>query len=134
LKCKDHDNRDFIIKIHGTKEIEDVQEACRQHWGYGPWVRIAISRLDGKKFFLQDGAFYSVAATYDPSLDPRISVTLCIDLSDRTYLIEHFRLEDDPVQVLKVLRTKYGFPIEKASQVSFSPGPWIADQTVCTPR
>jgi hypothetical protein len=131
LKCKDADSRDFIIKIQGNKGIEDVQEACRQYWGYGPWIRIAISRLDGKQFFLQDGALYSVAATYDPALDPRPDVTLRIDLSDRTYFIEHFRVEDDPIQVLKTLRTKYGFPLEKSSQVQFSPGPWVSDQTVC---
>jgi hypothetical protein len=65
LPQPDADNRDFVIKIHGNKEIEDVYNACRQYWGYGPWIRIAISRLDGKSFFLQDGALYSVAATYD---------------------------------------------------------------------
>jgi hypothetical protein len=30
LKCKNTDNRDFTIKIQGTKEITDVQKACRQ--------------------------------------------------------------------------------------------------------
>jgi hypothetical protein len=30
LKCKDSDNRDFVIKVHGNKEIEEVQNACRQ--------------------------------------------------------------------------------------------------------
>jgi hypothetical protein len=86
--------------------------------------------LDGKQFFLQDGALYSVAAVYDPALDPRPDVTLRIDLLDRTYFIEHFRAEDDPIQILKILRTKYGFPLEKPSQVQFSPGPWVSDQTV----
>jgi hypothetical protein len=130
LKCKDADGRDFVIKVHGNKDVEDVQEACRQYWGYGPWIRIAISRLDGKTFFLQDGALYSVAATYDSALDPRPDVTLRLDLKDRTYLIEHFRVEEDPTLVLKTLRTKYGFPLEKPSQASFSPGPWVSDQTV----
>jgi hypothetical protein len=55
LKCKDTDNRDFLIKIQGNKDIEDVQEACRQHLGFGPWIRIAISRTDLKKFFLPRG-------------------------------------------------------------------------------
>jgi hypothetical protein len=130
LKCKDADGRDFVIKVHGNKEIEDVQNACRQYWGYGPWIRIAISKLDGKTFFLQDGALYSVAATYDSALDPRPDVTLRIDLRDRTYFIEHFRVENDPVAILKTLKSKYGFPLEKPTQVSFSPGPWVSDQTV----
>jgi hypothetical protein len=125
LKCKDMDNRDFVLKIHGNKEVEDVQNACRQYWGYGPWIRIAISRLDGKQFFLQDGALYSVAATYDPALDPRPDVTLRVDLSDRTYFIEHFRVENDPIEILKALRTKYGFPFSNPSQVTFTQGPWV---------
>jgi hypothetical protein len=131
LRCKDQDNRDFAIKIQGTKNIEDVQELCRQYWGYGPWIKIAISRLDGKQFFLQDGALYSVAATYDPALDPRPEVTLRIDLRDWSYFIPKFRVEDDPVQVLKTLKSKYGFPLDKPSQVQFSSGPWISGQTVC---
>jgi hypothetical protein len=132
LKCKDADSRDFIIKVQGNKEVEDVQEACRQHWGYGPWVRIAISRTDGKPFFLQHEALYSVAATYDPSLDTRLNVTLRIDLSDRTYFIPNYRLEEDPVLTIKNLKTKYGFPLEKMTQVRFSPDkPWVSDQTVC---
>jgi hypothetical protein len=132
LKCKDAGNRDFTIKIQGNKEIEDVQEACRQHWGFGPWIRVAISRADGKNFFLQDGALYSVAATYDSSLDTRLNVTLRIDLSDRTYFIPNFRLEDDPAKVLKTLKTKYGLPLERTRQVRFSPDkPWSSDQTIC---
>jgi hypothetical protein len=97
LKCKDADSRDFTLKVQGNKDITDVQEACRQRRGYEPWIHIAIARTDGKEFFLQDGATYTVVATYDSSLDTRPEVTLRIDLSDRTYFIPKFRLEDDPV-------------------------------------
>jgi hypothetical protein len=55
LKCKDTDNREFAIQIQGTKEIEDVQEACRRHWGLEPWIKVAIARTDAQRFFLQDG-------------------------------------------------------------------------------
>jgi hypothetical protein len=131
LKCKDQDNRDFVIKIQGTKNIEDLQELCRQYWGYGPWIHVAISRLDGKQFFLQDGALYSVVSTYDPAADPRPEVTLRIDLRDWSYLIPKFRVEDDPQLVIKALKTKYGFPFDKSSRLSFSSGPWRSGETVC---
>jgi hypothetical protein len=132
LKCKDTMNREFTISIAGTKEIEDVQEACRRHWGLEPWLKITIVRQDGAKFFLQDGSQYLVAIQYDPNLDPRPLVTLRVDLSDRTYLIPDFRLEDDPAKVLKLLSSKHGFPSTKTTQVRFTPDrPWTTGQTVC---
>jgi hypothetical protein len=76
LKCKDADSRDFTLKVQGNKDIDEVQEACRRYWGFGPWIKITIARTDGQKFFLQDNAAYTVVATYDASLDPRPLVTL----------------------------------------------------------
>jgi hypothetical protein len=118
---QDTDNREFTIKINGNKDLLDLQEMIRKHWGYKQWIKIASARTDGKEFFLQDGASYTVAATYDADADTRPAVKLRIDLPDRTYFIPDFRLENDPAEVVKILKSTYGFPLERMNQVQFSP-------------
>jgi hypothetical protein len=132
LKCQKLDGSKFTISLPGTAEIEDMKEACRRKWNFEPWISVTIKREDDKPFFLQDGAKYSVITQYDPDLDPRLEIKLRIDLSDRSYVIDKTRIENDPAKVLKELSDKYGFPSVRATQVRFAPEtPWVSGQTIC---
>jgi hypothetical protein len=72
-----------------------------------------------------------VLTRYDPDEDPRPEVQLRIDLSDRSFLIDKIRFEEDPAKIMKMLSEKYGFPKTKTTQVRFSPEtPWANGQTV----
>jgi hypothetical protein len=121
----------FAITLPGTAEIEDMKELSRRQWNLEPWVDITIKRKDDKPFFLQDKAKYSVITQYDPNRDPRLEIKLRIDPSDRSYVINKLRIENDPAKLLKELSDKYGFPAMRTTRVRVAPEtPWASGQEI----
>lgn len=131
LKCTDVDNKRFAIKMTGDKTLNEICEACHAQWGLQPWIRVTIKRQDKQPFFMKHNDEYIVLTEYDPDKDPRPEVTLRIDLSDRTYLIEKVRIDSDPAKVMQMLANNYGFAKTNPTQVRFAPAtPWTSGQIV----
>jgi hypothetical protein len=133
LSVTDVHGKKYTVELAGNEAVEDVQDEFRRQWhSPPPWVRITVKRVDDKPFFIEDEARYSVVTEYIPEDDPRLEVQLRIDLTDRFFLIDKVRIEDDPKLVLKMLSEKYGFPATRTNQVRFTPEtPWSTGQTIC---
>jgi hypothetical protein len=131
LHFQDTDGKKFSMDIQGTKEKEEIQDLFRAQWASPPWIKVHVKRQDDKPFFLENGAKYDVWTEYVPKDDPRPEVQLRIDLSDKTFLVDKVRIDNDPEILLKMLTDKYGFPSVKTRQVRFIPEtPWATGQTV----
>jgi hypothetical protein len=127
----DQDGKRFTIQIDGNKTLQEVCEACHAQWGLQPWIRVNIKRQDNQPSYLEDGGSYVVLAEHGTDADPRPEVQLRVDLSDRTFLIDKVRLDNDPSKVMKMLAENYGFVKTKPTRVQFTPAtPWASGQTV----
>jgi hypothetical protein len=130
LHCTEPDGRKFTVDVEGRKTLEDVCQSCHRQFGLKPWIRVSIKRKDDQPFFAEDGGEYFFMTQYDPALDPRPEVRLRIDLTDRTYYIPKFRIDDDPAKIMLALEN-YGFVKTGPSLVRFpTPTPWTTGQEV----
>jgi hypothetical protein len=119
------------LSIEGDRSISDIQTNTRQRWRLPAWIKVIIQRRDGQPFFMEDIADYIVAMQYDPDLDPRPLISVRIDASDRSYLLDDTRVDEEPAALTETLSSKLGSQFPKINNCQSSPDPpWVSGQQV----
>jgi hypothetical protein len=121
ITLHDTDGKKNKLSIEVDRRVRGVQNHMRKRWELPVWIKVIVQRQDGKPFFTEDKARCIVATQYDPDLDPRPLVSIRIDASDRSYLLDDIGVDEESAMFIDTLSAKFGFQFAKLNRCQFSP-------------